>query len=170
MEYINKKRLTRAGIKIGLDLLNIAGEIATLSGAGAMAGVPMKAAAAGASVGMSVFRKIKQAGRDKANKERGNRLATNPQSSATKWEKVFNADKNSEAKTAKRKKDTIYLIKQIGNLPDDQTSVEFKNKKNTVESYINATGASPNAVYRGFNSKGLNGAMEVLIKSMAKRE
>ncbi len=162
MEYINKKRMVRGGFKIGIELVKIAGDISTLSGAGAVAGVPLKAFAAGADVSASIFRKIKQSGRDKA--------AKNPNS---KYNSVFNASKSTDNKKDKRRSDAKFIMKQIFNLPAPGDP-KHKGAITRIESFMSAAGAHPKSVYRAFEEEGgasgLNAAMKVLVEAMATRE
>lgn len=66
MKEFSTKRTKRSSMKIGIELVKIAGDIAMLSGVGAVAGVPLKILAAGFEVGTGLFRSIKQWGRNKA--------------------------------------------------------------------------------------------------------
>ncbi|MCR8634370.1 hypothetical protein [Paenibacillus radicis (ex Xue et al. 2023)] len=159
MKYINQKRLTRAGIQIGLEMTNIAGDIATLSGAGAQVGVPLKAVAAGVGVTMSLGRKAKQIGRDRAAKPDAWKL--------TKM--VFNAEKSSTVKHAKRVEQSNLILDMIAKLPEYKPSdPDIKKQYKRVENFIASSGVNPMELYR------LNGDVgkqrELLIKSMKKRE
>jgi hypothetical protein len=158
MKYINQKRLTRAGISLGLEMLSMAGDIATLSGAGAAAGVSMKAIAGGAKVGMSVARRVKQYGRDKA--------AQAPADSA--WRSVFNADKSSQNKHDKRNKDVDVIFSMVRNLPEYTDDEAVQKQYQRVEIFIQASGCSTKELYK------LNGDVEkqreLLMESMKKRE
>ncbi|MGI0485746.1 DUF4157 domain-containing protein [Pantanalinema rosaneae CENA516] len=159
MKYINKKRKTRAGIQIGIEMTKIAGDIATLTGQGAVAGVPLKMLAGGTEVGMSVTRRVKQYGRDRA-----------AQTGA--WEitkKVFNAEKSSDKKHAKRVRDTEVIFQMIAKLPAHDPNVPtIVESYQRVEHYIIAAGCEPHALYR------LNGDIpaqkKLLIESMKQRE
>ena len=66
MKEFATKRTKRSSMKIGVELVKIAGDIAMLSGVGAVAGVPLKILAAGFEVGTGLFRSIKQYGRNRA--------------------------------------------------------------------------------------------------------
>ena len=159
MKAINLKRIARGSIQVGLEMVNIAGDIATLSGVGAQVGVPLKAVAAGASVTMSVARTVKQAGRDRAAKPTAWKL--------TKM--VFDGNKSTTAKTAKREKDATLILQMIADLPefelgDDRIVQQYKR----VEDFISASGINPKELYR------LNGKpaeqRKLLMGGMKKRE
>lgn len=158
MKEINNKKLVRAGIQVGLNMVNIAGEIATLSGVGAKVGLPLKAIAAGAGVSMSIARTVKQAGRDRAAK-------------AGAWgitKAVFDAEKSSDKKHAKRVKDADVIMNMISELPEFDGSEGVKQQYQHVENFITASGCSPKALYR------LNGdpskQRDLLVEAMKKRE
>lgn len=159
MKLINKKRILRGTMQVGLEMVNIAGEIATLSGVGAKVGVPLKAVAAGAGVSMSIARKIKQFGRDRAAKPGAWR--------ATKA--VFDAEKSSAKKLEKRTKHSNLILEMIANLPEYRPDdAEIVKQYQRVENFISASGINPRALYR------LNGNMEkqreLLVNGMKKRE
>lgn len=158
MKNINSKRLNRAGIEAGLEMANIAGDIATLSGAGSAVGISLKAAASGTKTGMSLFRRIKQYGRDKA--------AKNGPSSA--WSGVFNADKSSDKKHGKRSKDADLILDLVAKLPEKTDTAEEKAQYQRVLNYIEATGCSTKALFR------INGDIdkqrELLMDSMKQRD
>ncbi|WP_409344359.1 hypothetical protein [Paenibacillus sp. MBLB4367] len=157
MKNINNKRLIRAGMQIGFEMVNIAGEIATLSGVGAKVGLPLKAVAAGAGVSMSIARKVKQLGRDRAAKPGA--------WSVTKA--VFNAEKSSEKKHAKRAQDADVIMNMIAELPEFDNSEEVKKQYEHIEHFITASGCNPKSLYR------LNGdpsaQRNLLIEGMKKR-
>jgi hypothetical protein len=140
-------------------MVNIAGDIATLSGVGAQVGVPLKAVAAGASVTMSVARTVKQAGRDRAAKPTAWKL--------TKM--VFDGNKSTTAKTAKREKDATLILQMIADLPEFELGNEaIVQQYQRVENFISATGINPKELYR------LNGKPQeqrkALMGGMKKRE
>ncbi|MEX1030450.1 MAG: hypothetical protein WDZ91_10490 [Paenibacillaceae bacterium] len=159
MKYINQKRMNRAGISLGLEMLSMAGDIATLSGAGAAAGVSMKAVASGAKVGMGVARRVKQYGRDKA--------AQAPADSA--WRTVFDAEKSSSNKHGKRNKDVDLIFSMVSKLPEYKADDEAVIKQyQRIENFIEAAGCSTKELYK------LNGNVdkqrELMMESMKKRE
>ncbi|MCU6792685.1 hypothetical protein OB236_11195 [Paenibacillus sp. WQ 127069] len=159
IKYINQKRLARAGLQIGLEMTNIAGDIATLSGVGSQVGVPLKAVAAGAGITMSLGRKAKQIGRDRAAKPGAWKL--------TKM--VFNEGKSSTLKHQKRVEQTNLILEMITNLPEYKPSdADIKKQYKRVENFISGCGVNPLELYR------LNGNIDkqraLLIKSMKSRE
>ncbi len=162
MEKINQKRMVRAGINIGIDLVKIGGDIAALTGVGAVATMPMKAFAAGADVSISVFRKLKQMGRDKAAEV----VKTNPSS---KWN-FFNAEKSTENKKAKRRSDADYILKQIAAMEKDTSKPKNLTDTQRIEDYIRAAGGHPQAMYRKFGAEGIGGVKGYLVEIMAKRD
>lgn len=178
MFYINDKRQVRASIKIGVDLVNIGGEIATLTGYGAAAGVPMKVAAATSGLAMAGFRSLKQWGRNKAENA--------PDES--KWKKVFDDSKSTEQKKQKIINDVGFVFRNFTELknlidghnqgvdpePTDPASPIDKKRKD-IQLYVEASGASFSHFKRkytssGGNENGVNKAAEYLIGSMKKRE
>lgn len=156
MKYINQKRLNRGGMQIGLEMMSMAGDIATLSGAGSAVGISLKAAAAGTKAGMGIARRIKQYGRDKAAKEGG------------AWSSVFNAEKSSDKKYERRSKDAELILEMIAKLPDNVSDESAKKQYMRVEQFIEASGCSTKALYK------LNGNIDeqrkLLMESMSKRE
>lgn len=66
IQYINKKRQNRALFKTGVALTDMAGDIATLGVATAPVGAAFKGAAVAADTSASLFRRVKQWGRNKA--------------------------------------------------------------------------------------------------------
>lgn len=158
LKSINEKRLTRGAIKVGLEMVNIAGDIATLSGVGAEAGVPLKAAAAGVSASMAVARNAKQLGRNITAKTGEHNV----------MRKIFNADKSSAKKTEKRDQHATLIMQMIADLPEFDAGKEtIVEQYQRVEDFISASGISPAALYR------LNGKpkkqRELLMDGMKKR-
>ncbi|MCI3924672.1 hypothetical protein MO973_31100 [Paenibacillus sp. TRM 82003] len=158
MKSINVKRLTRSSIQVGLEMVNIAGDIATLSGVGAEAGMPLKAVAAGASVTMSVARMAKQFGRDRAAKSSNRVLNT-----------IFDKSKSSDEKKKKRGNDAKVILQMIADLPDfepgnDAVAAQYQR----VEDFISACGINPRELYR-LNGKPIE-QRELLMEAMKKRE
>ncbi|QNK54379.1 hypothetical protein [Paenibacillus sp. PAMC21692] len=158
MKNINNKKLVRGGIESGLEMASIAGDIATLSGAGAAVGVSLKAAASGTKVGMGLFRRVKQYGHNKA-AEKGPNSA---------WSTVFNAEKSSDKKHEKRAKDADLILNMVGKLPEDETSADGLKQYQRVLTFIEATGCSTKALFR------LNGNIDkqrkLLMESMKQRD
>lgn len=65
LQYVNKKRVNRALLKIAVAMGKISGDVATLGGASAPVGLGLKAGAMALDVGASLFRTWKQFFRDK---------------------------------------------------------------------------------------------------------
>jgi hypothetical protein len=154
MKTINKKREVRAGLQIGIELSKIAGDVATLSGAGAAAGIPLKAVAAGAEVGMVGVRTVKQVGRDKG------------------WA-GFNADKTTAKKIDRRRNDAQLMMNMVDRLPPlpqrtDPTYAATIAQYKRVEALILATGVDMEALYE-LNGQG-DEQFKLLVEAMAKRE
>jgi len=158
MKSINQKRLTRGGIEAGLEMVSMAGDIATLSGAGSAVGISLKAAASGAKVGMGLFRRLKQYGRDKAS-------AKGPDSA---WSSVFNADKSSDKKHAKRANDTDLILDMVGKLPEADDTDEAKKQYQRVLVYIEATGCSTKALFEANGD--IDKQRELLMEAMKQRD
>ena len=158
MKSINQKRMTRAGIEAGLEMASMAGDIATLSGAGAAVGISLKAAASGAKTGMGLFRRIKQYGRDKAAK-------TGPDSA---WSSLFNAEKSSDKKHAKRANDADLILNMVAKLPEKYDTEEAEGQYRRVMHFIEATGCNTKALFK------LNGQIdkqrELLMEAMKSRD
>ncbi|MEI2610864.1 MAG: hypothetical protein V9G20_19715, partial [Candidatus Promineifilaceae bacterium] len=154
MKYINQKRRNRAGLQIGIELNKIAGDVATLSGAGAAAGIPLKAVAASAEVGMVGARTVKQFGRDKG------------------WA-GFNADKTTAKKIERRQNDAQLMMTMVNQLPTlpqrtDPTYAATVAQYKRVEALILATGVDMEALYE-LNGHG-DEQFKLLVEAMAKRE
>lgn len=155
----NNKTLVRGTIQVGLEMANIAGEIATLSGVGAQVGIPLKAAVSGVGLSMSVIRKAKQAGRDYAAKHSDSGIMNS----------IFDASKSTDKKKARRDTDAGLIMDMIENLPEYKVGDrKIQEQYARVEKYIAATGTGLNEFYR------LNGdtkkQRDLLAKNMAKRE
>jgi hypothetical protein len=161
MNAINRKRLVRGGIQIGLEMMNIAGDIATLSGAGATVGIPLKAVASGVGASMSIFRRIKQAGRDRAAK-------AEKEGKSSVFRTIFNAEKSTENKQAKRIRQANMILEMIAELPDYSQDEKTIKQYERVQKYITATGTSLHELFR-LNGK-LDKQRELLVKNMAARE
>ncbi|MBD2846514.1 hypothetical protein IDH44_15035 [Paenibacillus sp. IB182496] len=158
MKNINQKRMTRAGIEAGLEMATIAGDIATLSGAASAVGVSLKAAAGGAKVGMGLFRRMKQFGRDKAAKQDSSRV----------WSAVFNAEKSSDKKHNRRSRDAELILNMVSKLPDRANTEEERGQYKRVLNYIEATGCSTKALFR--ENGDVIKQRELLIEAMKKRD
>ncbi|GGI46755.1 hypothetical protein GCM10008018_18660 [Paenibacillus marchantiophytorum] len=156
MKKINVKRTTRGGLQIGLELTKIAADIATLTGVGAQVGTPLKIVASGVGAAMPVVRSLKQAGRDRAAK-------------ADAWgitKAVFNADKSTEKKHAKRVQDAELILDMIHKLPA-RTSATPDAYIN-VDRFIEAAGVSTLQLDK--YKTDLPELRKFLVDAMAKRE
>lgn len=133
MKSINKKRTTRGGLTIGIELVKIAGDIATLTGVGAQVGTPLKLVATGVGVALPIARAAKQSGRDRA---------ANPDSwKLTKM--VFNAEKSTAKKEERRSKDADLLIDMFVQLPAyDANDDGIVKQYNNLYSFVRATGVN----------------------------
>lgn len=158
LQQINRKRTKRAGLQIAFEMVSIAGDVATLSGAGAMVGAPLKAVASGLSVTTLIARKAKQYGRDRA-------------AQAGAWwitKKMFDGEKSSEEKFKLRARHADTILKMIADLPEYDDSDPVQQQYKNVENVVRAAGCDPKALYR------LNGDIEkqreLLIKALAERE
>ncbi|MFB9274292.1 hypothetical protein [Cohnella cellulosilytica] len=158
MKSINQKRMTRAGIEAGLEMVSMAGDIATLSGAGAAVGISLKAAASGAKTGLSLFRRVKQYGRDKAAK-------SGPDSA---WSSVFNAEKSSDKKHAKRANDADLILSMVAKLPESDDTIEAKGQFQRVMYFIEATGCDKKALFKANGEVGKQ--RELLMEAMKSRD
>ncbi|NQX62830.1 hypothetical protein [Paenibacillus qinlingensis] len=159
MKNINVKRTDRGAIQIGLELVKIAGDIATLTGVGAQVGTPLKIVASGIGAAMPIARTLKQAGRDRASK-------------AGAWgitKAVFNADKSTEKKLEKRAHDTDLIFDMFSKLPVYvETDLAVVTRYRQVESFVEAAGISIQAMntFKSDPAK-LKGA---IVEAMGKRE
>lgn len=157
LSEINSDRVANAGFNIGVNLTKIVGDVLSLvpepnTQAAAMS---LKAAAAGAKVGKSIFTKVRQWARDKA--------ASDPTSSLNG---MVDTTQSSAAKQMRQKETIKYIFSQIATLPP-ANAPEFAAQKDRVEQLIEATGASPNALYRTNRTEGLDGAIKLLMKAQS---
>ncbi len=168
----NRKRVVRQAIHIAANATKIAGNIATLSGAGAIAGITLQASAAGVETSLPFFRALKQYGRNIAanNKAKG-------ESGISNW--IFDSDKSTKAKLDARKKNVVTIFNMVNSLnkflplPTDPVQKQEKQQKLTaqatrVENYIRASGCSPKALYRN-NGKPAEQA-KMLLQALYQRE
>jgi hypothetical protein len=158
MKNINVKRTTRGGLQIGIELTKIAGDIATLTGVGAQVGTPLKIVAAGVGASMPLVRSLKQAGRDRAAK-------------AGAWgitKAVFNADKSSANKSAKRSNHADLMIDMIDKLPQLTNDPAVLKRYEQMQSLVEAAGVSLYALEQFKTDPVL--LKEKLVDAMMKRE
>ncbi|WP_168120789.1 hypothetical protein [Paenibacillus sp. HB172176] len=158
MKNINQKRMTRAGIEAGLEMANIAGDIATLSGAASAVGVSLKAAAGGAKTGMGLFRRMKQYGRDKAADQNSYRI----------WSSVFNAERSSDKKHDRRVRDADLILDMVSKLPEQANTEAELGQYRRVLNYIEATGCSTKALFR--KNGDIEKQRELLMEAMKSRD
>lgn len=145
LKKVNRKRIIRGAVNISADALMIAGDIATLSGVGASAGVGLKVGAAGVKIGSKLARFAKQKYR---NSGRGDQ------------------SKTSDAKHAKRVTNIKFIFQMIKNLqPSDP---EKETKAIRIKTYIEATGTG----FKNFIKYKANpqAAAKLLYSAMKKRE
>lgn len=168
----NKKRVIRQAIHISTNAVKIAANIATLSGAGAIAGVAMQASAAGVEVSLPFFRALKQYGRNVAAKTKAK-----GETGFSTW--LFDSDKSTRAKLDARKKNVVTIFKMVNNLnnflplpteeqPKAEKEAQLKAQAARVEDYIKASGCSPKALYRN-NGKPQEQA-KILLQALYQRE
>jgi hypothetical protein len=170
----NRKRIIRQSIHLSTDAAKIAGSIATLTGAGAAAGVALKASAAGVELSLPFFRSLKEFGRKKAAEYQ----AKGETGGFTQW--MFDANKSSGAKLDARKRHTATIFGMVsrlnklilnGNEKPEEKAAKVKQLNDNVmrvETFIQASGCSPTALYR-LNGKPQEQA-SLLLQSLYKRE
>ncbi len=138
LQTINRKRIDRQVLHISTALANIGGDIATLTGYGASAGIALKAAASATELGAKGLRTVKQFGRDRASKEGA-------------WDvtqKVFDKEKNSKAKQQNRERFANMIYDMVITLSEDvQSKGDPVNDANypqfkRIRDYIRAVGLS----------------------------
>jgi hypothetical protein len=147
MQTIQEKRLTRSGIKIGLEVTKVAGEIATLSGFGAVGGVPVKYAAGGVEFLMSAVRGVKQFGREMEWWGKGE--------GKTRAEKEQRRDLH-----AKR------IMAMIANVATGKDDAEKHGLYEKAAVYIEAAGADAKSI---FSQKSAEKVKQLLVDAMKER-
>lgn len=158
VQSINKKRARRAALKIGVAMTKIAGDVATLGGASAPVGMGLKAGAALVDSGCTLFRKLKQAGRDKA--------AKSP--AGSRWNSVFNAQKSTGSKLAEYNKQVDRIFAQIvaaSKLSDRDSQQEALGR---IDRVFSAIGVHPKRAWA--LAEDVSELREELITYMKKRE
>jgi Domain of unknown function (DUF4157) len=134
LQYINTKRANRALLKIGISMGKMAGDVATLGGASAPVGMGLKAGALALDVGSSIFRRVKQWGRDKAaeKKKSGTDLGAF---------KIFNSDKSTGKKLQRYNEAVTKMFDMIIGVEKlDPADQEAETKR--VLAYVSAMGMS----------------------------
>lgn len=156
----NKKRVVRNSILLVAEFANLAGSIANLTGAGAIAGAGLKTAAATVKVGLPAARLAKQAGRDRqARKE-----AKGESDMITSG---FDPSKSTAAKQDYRMKQINTLLTQIQGLSVLE-GAKFDQRAAQLEGYIQALGVEPAALYRANNKQQTQ--ITMLYKALVQRE
>jgi hypothetical protein len=144
---IQDKREVRASLHIFTAMASIAGDIATLSGVGATAGVPLKALSAGVEGGMVGLRTIKQFGRDKG------------------WA-GFNAEKSSDKKHQKRVDHAKLIMKIVSSLPTPYANDHYQ-QYDMAQKLLNATGVDTTELAAETDPIG---QLKLLVNAMKQRE
>lgn len=152
LQYINKKRIIRQSVHVSTSVAKIAGSIAILSGAGALAGGIVSGAASATEGGMVAVRKAKQKGRDK----KATKVAKGK--SAGLLLSKFDDSKSSMAKSADRLNKVKFIIKKAVTISAEVPKKEANIK--SLENYVKATGVNTGKLY----SK--NGEADTQIKLM----
>lgn len=147
LSNIQTKRKVRSSVHIVTAMASIAGDIATLTGVGAQAGVPLKAIAAAVEGGMVGARTFKQYGRDKG------------------WS-GFDADKSSEKKHQKRVDHAKLIMKIVSSLPVPYTDDHYQ-QYDMANKLLNATGIDKEELIAATTPDEQMGA---LIEAMKQRE
>lgn len=138
LQYINQKRSNRAILKISVAMAKISGDAATLGGASAPVGIGLKAGAMGVDVGASIFRTVKQKGRDKA--------ATSATDSF--WRSVFSADRSTTAKLAEYEKTINTLFDMIIKASEQSDAAKREITMERCSDYVAAIGFSIEEMHR----------------------
>jgi hypothetical protein len=150
LKIINEKRIRRATYQIAIEMGKIAGDVAMMSGVGAVAGGAIKGTAAATEVSFSVARQLKQYGRDHG------------------WS-GFDQSKNSRAKFEQRLNDARTILDMMVSLPD-MPPVNPQNVAlyRQAENVLFATGADMVELLAQVNKP--EKMLETLVKAMALRE
>ena len=156
LEYINKKRIKRLGISVVANIAKIAGNIAILTGAGAIGGAVVNASAAGAEVGATLVRTAKQKGRDRAARKEAKGKGKS---------KVYDTSKSSVAKRDRTLEHIQVVMEKVVKLAKDKVVGDVIRAN--VEMYLGAIGVDPKQLYKTPSAKG---QVLLLYKSMRERE
>jgi hypothetical protein len=158
VQAINNKRARRAALKIGVAMTKVAGDIATLGGASAPVGMGLKAGAALIDGGCTIFRKIKQAGRDKAAKA----------GPGSRWSSVFNAEKSTGSKLAEYNKQVDRIFAQVVATSKLSDPEQKKAAKARIDRIFGAIGVHPERAWA--LASNVSELRDELITYMKKRE
>ena len=163
LQTINEKRMTRQGIKIGLDINNIVAEALNLGGVTAAAGITMKVAGGATNLILPAFRRFKQWGRDKAAKAKESGKEAG-------FFKMFNAKKSTGEKKKQRREMVERMFKHMAdwwNMKErsgrEKTEKETEGKR--VKEYFKATGMSWTAVESYESAKDLANDLDAALKA-----
>jgi hypothetical protein len=150
----------RNSILLVAEFANLAGSIANLTGAGAIAGAGLKTVAASTKVALPAARLAKQAGRDRqARKE--------AKGESDFISSGFDPSKSTAAKQDYRMKQINTLLTQIQGLSALEGS-KFDERAAQLEGYIQALGVEPAVLYRANNKQQTQVTM--LYKALIQRE
>lgn len=167
LQNINDKRFRRALLKMGVAVTKAAGEGATLGGASAPVGFSLKLVGFAVDVGATLFRNIKQWGRNKAEKKHEERTKAGKAEKST-WEKIFNKDKSTNKKMAEynRMVDGIFDAVLAAHAErDNQKKVALEKK---VKSMVQSTGMRWNT-FESTGNKDVGKLRSELIEAMRQR-
>jgi hypothetical protein len=158
VQAINNKRARRAALKIGVAMTKVAGDIATLGGASAPVGMGLKAGAALIDGGCTIFRTIKQAGRDKAAKA----------APGSRWSSVFNAEKSTGSKLAEYNKQVDRIFAQVVATSKLSDAEQKEAAKARIDRIFGAIGVHPERAWA--LASNISELRDELITYMKKRE
>lgn len=150
MAEINQKRKTVGYSDIGKELINMAADIANLSGVGAIVGSVMKGIVAGESLAHSGAKSIQGYYRDK------------DEGTGDGYSKSGGVDKSSGQKHREYVQHTQHIFRMLNNVPEgDNEQLSY------VESVVKATGVNTGMLYalNGMPSK----QAEMMVEAMKKR-
>ena len=156
----NKKRIVRNSILLVAEFANLAGSIANLTGAGAVAGAGLKTASAAVKVALPAARAAKQTGRDSA-------ANAEAKGETTMASRVFDASKSTAAKRDYRMKQVNTLLGQIQGLSQLE-GPKFDARAAQLEGYISAMGVSPKRLYAATPDQ--EKQITMLYKALIQRE
>jgi len=150
MAEINQKRKTVGYSDIGKELINMAADIANLSGVGVIVGSVMKGIVAGESLAHSGAKSIQGYYRDK------------DEGTGNGYSKSGGVDKSSGQKHREYVQHTQHIFRMLNNVPErDNEQLSY------VESVVKATGVNTGMLYalNGMPSK----QAEMMVEAMKKR-
>jgi len=135
----NTKRVIRQGVHIGAEFTKIAGEIAILTGVGALGGVVTKGVATAVDSSLPAVRAAKQAGRDIS----GRKVAKGKKNHFD----MFDHTKSTAAKADFRLKQIKYLIRMIVNVNYKKLRDNSPEVK-TVVNYLQVSGVDTKKLFK----------------------